>query len=68
MKNNPHIRSLNFSIPLIVRYVFIFWLKNPACLLDDFWNWFLSVWIVGFSAVTQFVFMLQPGIKQLIFY
>jgi hypothetical protein len=40
---------------LIVRYIFIFYLKNPAAFNDDFWSNFIGIWIHGFSLISLFV-------------
>ena len=40
---------------LIVRYIFIFWLKNPAAFYDDFWCDFIGIWVHGFSLISLFV-------------
>ncbi len=37
------------------RYFFIFWLKNPAIFNDDFWSRMVSLWIVGFCVLLQFI-------------
>ena len=37
----------------VTRYVFIFWLKNPAAFNDDFWSFFLNIWVVGYSLITE---------------
>jgi hypothetical protein len=37
----------------VTRYVFIFWLKNPTAFKDDFWSFFLNMWIVGLSLITE---------------
>ena len=38
------------------RYIFIFWLKNPAIFNDDFWSRMASLWIVGFCFLVKFVY------------
>ena len=40
---------------VIARSVLIFWLKSPSIAHDDFWNCFLTVWIIGFAGASQFV-------------
>ena len=40
---------------VIVRSVLIFWLKSPSIVHDDFWNCFLTTWIIGFAGASQFV-------------
>ena len=51
----------------ITRYVFIFWLKNPGAVKDDFWGVFLSVWIAGLSILPNIVIYSLP-IKQPMYY
>jgi hypothetical protein len=48
---------------MLARYTHIFWLKNPAGILDDFWIRFANVWIVGFNTASQFVFVWLPGME-----
>lgn len=46
----------------ITRYVFVFYLKNPTVLQEDFWARFILVWIVGFSIFSQVAIMVgSPG-------
>jgi hypothetical protein len=33
----------------IIRYLFIFWLKNQAAFLNEFWNDFIRRWIIAAS-------------------
>ena len=33
---------------LIIKYAFIFWMKNPANFQDDFWSFVINVWVVTF--------------------
>ena len=42
---------LYFDAIALTRYIFIFWLKNPAAFRDDFWYIFLSSWIKGASLI-----------------
>ena len=53
---------------LMIRYFFIFWLKNPVAFNDDFWNFFLNIWIVGFSVLSQFIFMMMSTTKMLFYH
>jgi len=46
---------------VVVRYIFIFWLKNPMAVNDDFWSRFLNAWILGLSAIVNFVYGFLPG-------
>lgn len=50
-----------------IRYIFIFWLKNPAAFNDDFWHAFVSSWCLLMSFVFQMVRATIPG-SQLIDY
>ena len=45
---------------LISRYIFIFFLKNPAGVYDHFWSTFLIIWIALFTWISQFVVMIAP--------
>jgi hypothetical protein len=58
---------LFYDAILVTRYVFIFWIKNPGGVDDDFWCRFLSMWIVGFSTLLNFVIHCLP-LKQPMFY
>jgi hypothetical protein len=31
---------------IIVRYLLIFWIKNPENFKDDFWSHFVNIWTV----------------------
>ena len=52
---------------IITRYFFIFWLKNPVAFNDDFWSFFLTIWIVGFLVMSQFIFIMVST-KKILFY
>jgi hypothetical protein len=58
---------LFYDAILVTRYVFIFWIKNPGGVDDDFWCRFLSIWITGFSTLLNFVFFTLPA-RQPMFY
>ena len=53
---------------IVVKYVFIFHLKNPTALQDDFWSLFINAWIWGFCFITQVGFSLAPGRDTLGYY
>jgi len=38
----------------ITRYLFIFWLKNPAAFQNEFWNVFLKRWIIAAGLISNF--------------
>jgi len=48
----------------VLRYLFIFWLKNPGGFCDDFWTMFVNLWIFGFTFTSQIVHAILPGTKQ----
>ena len=52
---------LSIDCILVVRYVLIFWMKNPCIVHDDFWNTFLITWIIIFSGVLQIIYFFLPG-------
>ena len=37
---------LFFDAIALSRYIFIYWMKNPTALNDDFWNLFVNLWII----------------------
>lgn len=53
---------------LVARYIFIFWLKNPAAFQDEFWICYINMVVAGFSLLTQFTFAFLPGRQPMIFY
>jgi hypothetical protein len=52
----------------LCRYVFIFWLKNPAAFHHEFWSCFLKVWVALSSGLAQFVFYLMLGEENQYFF
>jgi hypothetical protein len=56
---------LFFDAANIVRYLFIFRLKDPFNFQDDFWYLFVNLWVVSFSLATQFVYLYLPGCQPL---
>ena len=52
----------------IVRYIFIFHLKNPTVAQDDFWRLFLVIWMSSCTIVTHVVFVLSSGNYPNFFY
>ena len=69
LKNSIFIQTL-FILDgiLITRYIFIFWLKNPAAFNHDFWSLFLNLWIIGCSTLMQVTASLLPGRFTLYYY
>ena len=52
---------LLFDAIIIVKYVFIFHIKNPTVLQDDFWTIFVNFWIFMFNLIVQIVYAMWPG-------
>ena len=52
----------------ISKYVFVFHLKNPMAVKDDFWSLFLNQTIVLFSFIFNYVVMVLPGRLPTAFY
>jgi hypothetical protein len=44
---------LHIDAIIFARYVFIFWLKNPAAFNDGFWFWFIFLWIKLSNRISQ---------------
>ena len=59
---------LYIDVILIVRYIFIFWLKNPSAFCDDFWCYFIGIWIHGFSLISLFVWHLLAKFQTMGYY
>jgi hypothetical protein len=57
--------TLGFSVS---RYLYIFYLKNPARFQDEFWHFFVNIWVVSFGLISQFVFVILPGRQPISFY
>ena len=56
---------LFFNASNVVRYLFIFRLKDPFNFQDDFWYLFANLWVVTFSLSSQFVYLYLPGCQPL---
>ena len=46
---------------IIARYACIFWLKNPSAFNDEFWCYFINVWINLCSFILHFALAYSPG-------
>ena len=46
---------------IVIRYAWIFWLKNPFAFKDDFWCCFINIWSNIFSVWPHFAFVFLPG-------
>jgi len=54
-----------FDAVNIVRYLLIFWLKDPFQFQDDFWYLFANIWVITFSVTSQFIYLYLPGCQPL---
>ena len=52
----------------IIRYFFIFHLKNPSAVPDAFWSLFINVWIIGFCNIYGFKLFFINGQKPVAYY
>jgi hypothetical protein len=60
------VQGLMFMNSIIIsRYIFIFWLKNPAAFQDEFWSLLVNIWVVLFSFISQIVFDVMLGIDSI---
>ena len=53
---------------IISRYVCIFWLKNPAAFHDDFWSFFINIWVALAGYIFQFVSVFALNQYSLMYY
>ena len=44
-----------FDFIILSRYIFIFHLKNPTALQEDFWKIFINIFTISFSIISQIV-------------
>ena len=62
VSNTITIQLMLFSDAItVLRYLFIFWLKNPSGFWDDFWTSYLNKWIFMFGLVSQIIHVILPG-------
>ena len=52
----------------ISKYIFVFHLKNPMAVKDDFWSCFLNQTIILFSVIFNYVVFVLPGRMPTAFY
>ena len=45
----------------VARYIFIFWLKNPAGFNDEFWSTMINLWTFVATFLLQFTQIFLPG-------
>lgn len=69
MKNAAKTQTLLlFDSSIVVQYLLIFWIKNPAALNDEFWSFFITMWIAGLAQIFNFVKFMVPHRQPLNFY
>ena len=59
---------LYYDFITIIRYVFIFHLKNPFAFKDDFWIVFINAWIKGASLIFNFVWFYKADHQIINYY
>ncbi len=52
----------------VFRYIFIFCLKNPMAFQDEFWSFFINLWLSIFCLVSQWLILYLPGQQPISFY
>ena len=45
---------------VLIRYLFIFHLKNPTAVQDDFWNFWINIWTFIFCLLSEIVIKTLP--------
>ena len=56
------------NVIVISKYIFIFWLKNPGAVQDDFWMVFVCLWTFGLNLTVNFVRIFIPRKEMIYFY
>ena len=46
---------------MVTRYVFTFWLQNPAAFNDNFWHLFIIIWAACFAVGFNIIRIMIPG-------
>ena len=59
---------LLFDAIIIARFVFVYVIKNPTALQDDFWNLFTNAFITAFWIIAQTIYILAPGKNPVNYY
>jgi hypothetical protein len=68
-KNILGIQVALFTLGVSVsRYLYIFYLKNPARFQDEFWHSFVNIWVVSCGIISQSIFVILPGRQPISFY
>lgn len=56
------------DVMVIIQYLFVFVVKNPTGIMDNFWGFFISLWVTIFSLVFNTSLSLSPGRRTMQFY
>jgi hypothetical protein len=62
------IMYLYINATLVMKYVYIFWLKNPAAFNDNFWSYFIVIWAHMAALVCPGVYHFLTTSQPLEFY
>ena len=46
---------------IVIKYIFIFHLKNPTAVQDDFWTLWINLWTFIFFLLSEIAFSIIPG-------
>jgi hypothetical protein len=67
---NALIQQLVMFVILIFvfRYIFIFCLKNPMAFQDEFWAFFINIWLSTFCFLSQWLILYMPGHQPIMLY
>lgn len=57
-----------FTFIFTVKYFYIFVLRNPWGVYEEFWCFFLNVWSLFISCISEFIYQFLPGRRQIKFY
>lgn len=57
-----------FNSIFTVKYIYIFVLKNPSGVNEEFWCFFINLWFLFISCITEFVYQFMPGRSEMKFY
>jgi hypothetical protein len=57
-----------FTSIFTVKYFYIFVLKNPAGVHEEFWCVFINLWTLILSCISEFVYQFLPGRSEIKFY
>ena len=53
--------AMYYNAITVCRYVCIFWLKNPTAIEDNFWIYFVNIWILISCTLYAIVYEFMPN-------